>query len=396
MKQYFGRTLVIIQIALSLLLLIGAALLIRSINNLARIDLGFRPEHVLHFQLVHNTKNTEPAALARVASEVRKRVEQIPGVESAGVSWWSLFSRGDIGLQFNIRDYSPPPDEHVQARFDFVSPGYFETVGMSLIAGRDFEERDAMNSPMIAVINETMARRYFPGGNAIGRIMELTEHISDATKDKAIEIVGVVRDAKFNDLRAETRPMVYLSIQQVPVNLSAIEVRAREPLSNLTGPIRNALLEMTRDIMIRRAVPLSAQVYQTIASERLLTTLCTCFGVLALLLASVGLYGVLSYAVAQRTQEIGIRRALGATDWNVVWMVLRQCLAVLLAGVAIGLTLAVICTRLLSSFLYGLSPTDPAAITLSTLLLLVVALLACYLPARRATRVDPLVALRYE
>jgi len=395
-KQYFGRTLVIIQVALSLLLLIGAGLLIRSINNFARIDLGFRPEHVLHFQLVHNTKNTEPEALARVASEVRKHVEQIPGVESADVSWWSLFSRGDIGLQFNIRDYTPAPNEHIQARFDFVSPSYFETLGMPLIAGRGFEERDAMNTPMIAVINETLARRYFPSGNAMGRIMELTEHISDATKDKAIEIVGVVRDAKFNDLRAETRPMVYLSIQQVPVNLSALEVRTREPFSNLTGPIRIALLEVTRDIMIRRAVPLSAQVDQTIASERLLTTLCTCFGVLALLLASVGLYGVLSYAVAQRTQEIGIRRALGATDWNVVWMVLRQCLAVLLAGIAIGLTLAVICTRLLSSFLYGLSPTDPAAITLSTLLLLVVALLACYLPARRATRVDPLVALRYE
>jgi ABC-type antimicrobial peptide transport system permease subunit len=164
----------------------------------------------------------------------------------------------------------------------------------------------------------------------------------------------------------------------------------------MAGSVRNALLEVTRDVMIRRALTLSAQVDSTLASERLLTTLCAFFGALALLLASVGLYGVLSYAVAQRTQEIGIRMALGATGRNVLWLVLRQSLSVVLTGLTLGLSLAIICTRLLTSFLYGLSPTDTVAIVCSMLLLFVVALLACCVPARRATKVDPLIALRHE
>ncbi len=395
-KQYLGRTLVVIQVALSLLLLIGAGLFIRSLNNLNRIDLGFRPEQVLHFQLAHKPTNNQPEALALVAREVDERVRKIPGVDSASVSWWTLFSRGDFGLQINIQDYEPAPNESIQPRFNFVSPGYFETVGMSLSAGRGIEERDVLNAPMVAVINETMLRRYFPTGNAIGRVMEIVENFTGVRTNKPIEIVGVVRDAKFNDLRAETKPMAYLPIQQVPSSLGTIEVRTTRPLATISSQVRSALLEVSRDLMIRRAVPLSAQVDQTLASERLLTTLCTCFGVLALLLASVGLYGVLSYMVAHRAQEIGIRRALGATDRNVVWMVLRQSMTVVFAGVAIGLALAFLCTRLISGFLYGLSPTDPAAIALSTLLLLIVALFACFIPARRATRVDPLVALRHE
>src|SRR5262249_36789779 len=213
---------------------------------------------------------------------------------------------------------------------------------------------------------------------------------------KPIEIVGVVRDAKYNSLRAETKPMFYMSIQQLPQTLSTLEVRTREPIAALSGPIRDALLGVTKDIMILRVVSLSSQVDQTLAGERLITTLCVFFGGLALLLASIGLYGVLSYAVAQRTHEIGVRMALGATGRNVLWLVLRQSLTVVLAGVVIGLPLALLSTRLLGSYLYGLSPTDPAAITLATLLLILVALLACYLPARRATQVDPMFALRHE
>jgi putative ABC transport system permease protein len=164
----------------------------------------------------------------------------------------------------------------------------------------------------------------------------------------------------------------------------------------LSASVRNALSEVTKDIMIRRAVTLSDQVDRTLAGERLMATLCIFFGALALLLASIGLYGVLSYAVAQRTQEIGVRMALGATGQHVLWLMLRQNLTVVLIGVALGLALALACTRLLSTFLYGLSPTDPLAISLSVLLLILVALVACYLPARRATKVDPMIALRVE
>jgi ABC-type antimicrobial peptide transport system permease subunit len=204
------------------------------------------------------------------------------------------------------------------------------------------------------------------------------------------------RDAKYNNLRAETKPMFYVSILQLPNSIRSVEVRTREPIAALSGPIRNALLEVTKDLMIRRVITLSDQVDQTLASERMLTMLCTFFGALALALASIGLYGVLSYAIAQRTQEIGIRMALGATRRNVLWLVLRQSLTVVLAGIAVGLPWAWLGARLLASFLYGLAPIDPVAISLATLLLILVALLACYLPARRATRVDPMIALRHE
>jgi predicted permease len=395
-RQYLGRTLIVCQVALSLLLLIGASLLIGSLHNLRQIDLGFWPEQILLFDLAHKPTNQEPAALARVAREVRERVRQIPGVERASVSHLMLFGGYDLLAGLGIRGYTPAPDETVPAHFNWVSPGYFETLGMSLVAGRGIEERAAENAPLTAVINETLARRYFPSGNAIGRIMEITAFPFAAVKNKPIEIVGVVRDAKYNNLRAEAKPMFYLSIQQVSSTLGTLEVRSREPLATLAGPVRNALLEVTRDVMIRRVVTLSDHVDQTLAIERMLATLCTFFGALALLLAAVGLYGVLSYAVAQRTQEIGIRMALGATGRNVLWLVLRQSLRVVVIGIALGLSLALVCTRLLSTFLYGLSPTDPLAIVLSLLLLILVALVACYLPARRATKVDPMVALKCE
>ncbi len=387
-RQYLGRTHVIFQVALSLLLLIGASLLIRSLYNLRQIDLGFRPENVVVFELAHNPRSMEPGGLALVAHDVYERVKQIPGVRSASASNKLLLSPYGRINTLKIYDYTPEPDERLAARYASVSPDYFETVGMKLVDGRGIEQRDAMNAPMVAVINEALARRYFPNGKAVGRMIE--------ESGKPIEIVGVVRDAKYNDLRGEVLYMVYQPLSQSPATLTSLEVRTTEPLSAIAEPVRKALLEVTRDVMIRRVTPLSARVDQALASERLLTTLSTFFGVLALLLASVGLYGVLSYAVAQRTQEIGIRMALGATGRNVLWMMLRQSLTVVLAGIVLGLSLAFACTRLISGFLYGMSPTDPAAIALATSLLIVVALLACYLPARRATRVDPIAALRRE
>ncbi len=392
-RQYLGRTLVVIQVAISLLLLIGAGLLIRSLYNLRQIDLGFRPEQVLIFDLAHNPRSRELAELARVAREVHDRVRQIPGVNFVSVSGLMLFSPSDISTPLKIRDYMPAQGERVMARFNSVSPGYFETVGMTLVAGRGIEERDTENAPVAIVVNESMARRYFPGGSAVGQIVQID---GGTTQGKPVEIVGVVRDAKYNSLRAEVKPMLYISIQQSPRNLRSLEVRTAEPPSTMVGPIRSTLLEVTRDVMVRRVVTLSAQVDRTLAAERLITTLCTFFGALALLLASVGLYGVISYAVARRTQEIGIRMALGATGRNVLWMVLRQSLTVVFVGITVGLSLALICTRLIASFLYGLSPRDPAAIIFSMLLLIMVALLACYLPARRATKVDPMAALRHE
>ena len=398
-RQYLGRTLVAIQVALSLLLLVGASLLIRSLHNLHHVDLGFQPAQVLIFDLAHNAQNRQPQAMARVARDVYERVRQIPGVQSASVSGLMLFGPSDISAPIRFRDYQPSQSEPIPIRFSSVSPGFFETVGMTIFQGRGIQDQDSENAPLVAVINESMARRYFTQANPVGGLMEIPapwKSPFEASQGKPIQIVGVVRDAKYNDLRAEVKPMFYVPIQQMPRSLRSLEVRTTEPASLITGRVRSALLEVTKDLMIRRVIPLSNQVDRTLAGERMITTLCTFFSVLALLLASVGLYGVISYAVAQRTNEIGIRMALGARGRDVVLLVMRQSLMVVLAGLATGLLLAVISTRLVASFLFGLSTLDPLSIVVGTLVLAVVAALAVLVPARRATKVDPLVALRYE
>ncbi|HKE55790.1 MAG TPA: ABC transporter permease, partial [Pyrinomonadaceae bacterium] len=320
-RQYLGRTLVVVQVALSLLLLVGASLLIRSVNNLHSIELGFRPEQVLIFDLAHSPQDREPAAMAHITREVRDRVRQIPGVQSASLSGLLLFSPSDISAPIKIQDNAASQQEPIPVRFSSVSAGYFETVGMSIIQGRPINDQDSESSPSVAVINESMARQYFPSISPLGRTIEIPGNWRspfEKSQGRPIEIVGVVRDSKYNDLRAEVKPMFYLSLLQMPRSLRSLEVRTSERSSALAPRIRTELLSVTKDIMIRRVIPLSEQVDRTLAGERMIMTLCTFFGVLALLLASVGLYGVISHSVVQRTNEIGIRMALGATGRSVM------------------------------------------------------------------------------
>jgi predicted permease len=395
--QRASRSFVSLQMALSLLLLIGAGLLLRSLQNLHRLDLGFRADHVLVFDLAHTPQQRDPASLSAVGSQVLRRIRQLPNVESASVSGLLLFSRSDIGAPLRIVDYTPRTDERVTVRYNAVSPGYLETIGMPLIDGRSIEDRDAFDAPMVAVINESMARRYFYGTRPIGRPMAIDVTRADsAPPAKVIEIIGVVRDAKYNSFRQDTRPMFYVPIAQLPRSLRSLEVRTSQPASAMATQVRQALAEVTKDIMIRRVLPLTEQVDQSLAAERLTMRLCSFFGGLALVLACVGLYGVMAYAVAQRTAEIGVRMALGANATAVVWLVFRETIHMILLGVAIGLPLALASTRLLSGFLYGLTATDPATIAIATACLVAAAALSAYIPARRATRVDPLVALRAE
>ena len=393
-KQRITRVLLVAQVALSLLLLSAAGLLIHSIRNLHHIDWGFRPEHVVIFDLAHDPRERDPASLGQAARRVLERIRRIPGIESASLSGLLLFSTSDISAPLRIPGYTPAADEHVLARYISASPGYFETLGMRLAAGRTFSDRDSADAPRVAVINQAMARRYFAGANPVGRTMNITA--GPPAGRRPIEIVGVIRDSKYNNLRDDAKPLFYLPIEQYPRAMRSLEIRTTQPLGGLSGVVRQALAETNKDIMVRRVTSLSDQVDQTLAGEEIIMQLSAAFGALALLLACVGLHGVMSYAMTQRTSEIGIRMALGATRQDVIWLMLRETLAVVAAGLAIGIPAAMAASRLLSGFLYGLGVDDPLAWAAAIGLLAAASALAGLLPARRAARVDPMTALRYE
>jgi predicted permease len=411
-SQRVGHTLVTIQIALSLLLLVGAGLLVGSLQNLNAIERGFASNHVVLVDLQHTPRRTDPASLSRVAEDVQMRVSAIPGVESASVSCVLLFSGRDQRARLEIAGFTPPSsgresvgfiDENgiPRARFNLVSPDYFRTVGMTLVEGRGIESRDGSAAPHVAVVNESMARAYFASVHAVGRTFVIP---TPPAPNEPIEIVGVVRDAKYNSLREAMRPMFYLPLAQSPrswstppsssVALRSLEIRTRQPLGALSSPVRQALADVAPDIMIKRFVALSDQVDQSVSAERLIMRLSSFFGVVALLLACIGLYGVLAYSVTQRTSEIGVRLALGATPRAIMRLVLGNSATMVLTGVALGLLLAVGATRWLASFLYGVTPTDAGTFASAIALLVATASAAALIPSWRATRVDPTVALR--
>ena len=392
-RQRAGRLLVVGQVAMSLLLLVGAGLLVRSFQKLHAQDYGFVPEHVLVFDLAHNAADRTPPAMSAVEKGARERVLAIPGVQSASFSGILIFSPSDIGAPFSIPGQPAPPGGAPRtARYNSVSPGYFETVGMRVMEGRAFEDRDnAVDAPGVTVVNQSFARQFFPQG-AVGR----TILFGNGPSAKPLEIVGVVADAKYNDLRAAAKPLYFLPYAKMTRSLRSLEVRTEQPAAAVAGPVREALLAVTKDIMIRRVIPLTEQVDQSLAAERLLLRLCLVFGALALLLACVGLYGVIAYSVAGRTTEIGVRVALGATPFGIMRGVLRETLLLVVAGIVIGIPASLATGQMLVAFLYGLTPRDPGTVAMATAILLGAATLAAVLPALRASRVDPNVALRYE
>ncbi|HEV8144734.1 MAG TPA: ABC transporter permease [Bryobacteraceae bacterium] len=385
-----GKVLVTGQVALSMVLLAGAALLLGSFRKLATLDAGFESERVLVVE-VDLRRAAAPEKRAATYQEILDRVRQIPGVRQASASDNTPVS-GDTWVG-TIRVETPEghsTDEGVF--FNRVSPQFFATLGTRLLAGRDFDTRDRQGAPKVAIINETLARKAFGGSNPVGRRYQEVGSSSDP-----VEIVGVVADAKYQSLRDAAPPTVYRALAQetAPGATKRIELAAQGSPTELIARVKKSIEELNPSISLGFQT-LSVQVAESLVRERVLATLSGFFGGLALLLATIGLYGVMAYSVARRRNEIGIRMALGAPSSGILRMVLREVTTLVVAGLTLGIAAAMASTRLLEGFLYGITARDPWTLSLAGAVLASVALLAGYLPARRASRVDPMVALREE
>jgi predicted permease len=404
----WGRTLVVAQVALSLTLLIGAGLFIRTLASLRNLDIGFRRENVLVFNVDPQLIHYERKQIADLYTQMLERVRNVPGVESVTLARQGLLSGGGTQGSIRVPGFEPPPQENSVTRsaaaepeldvpyFAQVGPDYCRTLGMTILRGRDISAQDNETAPKVAVVNEAFARYYFNGQDPIGRRFDRGP---DAGGE--VEIVGLVKDAKATSLREQTPRTFYVPFLQDPSSWreTSFQIRtAGDPLE-LAAVIRRETRSIEPKLPLFRVRTLESQVDESLGQERLVATLASSFGVLALLLACAGLYGVLSYSVSRRTQEIGIRMALGAERRDVLRLVLQQGMALALIGIAMGLAGAFVLTRYLeslSSLLFGVTATDPLTYGLTALVLGAVAFLACLLPARRATKVDPLIALRYE
>jgi predicted permease len=392
LRQRLGKTLVIAQVALSLPLLIGASLLVRSLQNLYHMDAGFRREGVLLASLPFDLSLAKMARHAIRRQELIERLSILPGVQSAALAAFGPMSSaaqtGTVTVSGRVA-----PEGDLQIWFNYVSAGYFETLGVRLLRGRGIVPQDTATSPKVAVINQTMAQRYFGNDDPVGKLITIGQKFDPS---KAVQVVGVAQDAKYATLREAARPQVFIPLTQAVAPILSFVVRTAVNPAQLTSQVRQVVREVDPELVIEEITTLEQAVERTLVRERLMANLCSGFGLLVLVLICVGLYGIMSYAVAQRTPEIGVRMAIGAQRREVIWLVLRESLLLVLGGIALGVPLALATTQLLSSLLFGLKTTDPISLAFAIALLGTVALLASYLPALRASRIDPMVALHYE
>jgi predicted permease len=389
----FRKALVTAQVTLSLLLLIGASLFIRSLVNLKSVDPGFRTGNLIQFRLAPRSAGYDENQASDFYRHVEERLSAIPGVLSAGLADVPVLGDEDWAQPVSIEGYRSKPGEDMAPHFNVVSPGYFDTLGMRLLAGRLFTTRDDRQSPRVVLVNASFVKRYFGNAIAVGRHIGIG---TDLTTPTNMEIVGVVNDTRYANLREKIPSQVFLSTRQGPQNGLMVYVRTERDAESHFRAIRASLRESDPGLPIIKMKTLERQLDESLVVERMISTLSSIFGVLATGLAVIGLYGVMAYTVARRAREIGIRIVLGAETGSVVWLVMREVLVLVSTGVLIGLPAAYILSRAVRSELYGIEPSDPASILLATLLLTGVALLAGYIPARRAATYDPVLVLRAE
>ena len=385
------RALVVVQVALSLVLVASALLFTRSLNKLLTLDAGFNQENLLVARVSFRRLNIAPERRIEFKAQLLERIKAVPGVQAVAESDTLPLTGGGRSNDVWIEG---KPDDKINVSFNRVGIDYFQTIQLPLRGGREFNSHDTLSSPKVAIVNETFVRQ-LRETNPIGAriVVETTPTEPETT----YEIVGVARDAKFEELKEELIPVMYLPSLQDPQPTAGRQflIRSNLPQGEITASVNRALNEVSP------ALDTSFEWFRTMVEgsmlrERLMATLSGFFGMLALVLATIGLYGILSYGVASRTNEIGIRIALGARTREIVMLILREALVLVAIGIVAGIPAVFVVARFASTLLFDLSPTDPVSLTLAGLVMLAVAILAAYLPARRATKIDPLVALRYE
>jgi predicted permease len=389
----FRKALVIAQVALSMLLLAGAGLFARSLYNLRGLDPGFVSDSLLQFSLDSSRSGYTRDRSVALAKTLQEELRTLPGVTSVSMAIVPAMTDRQSTQTVRVQGYEPADGEDMSPAINLVGPGYFETLGVPLVMGRAFGPSDDERAPLVAIVNQSMAKHFWPGQNPIGRRFSANSRHPEG----ALEVIGVVRDAKFANLRGDIPRFFYIPILQAEViDTMTFYVRSRPGIGDPFAAARQTVQRFDPNLPVLDMKSMDEQVNDTLFTERLVALLAMSFGVLATMLAAIGLYGVMSYTVARRTREIGLRMALGAARASVLWMVLRDVVSLTIAGILFALPAALALSRLIESQLFGLSSTDPLTLALAAITLTIVALTAGYLPARRATHIDPMLALRTE
>jgi putative ABC transport system permease protein len=377
-------------------LLASAGLLVESFVRLQRVPAGFDTSNVMTARIaLPEGSYPKSQDSAEFYKKLLPRVSTLPGVQSAAAGWWIPLSGSEIGFNFDVQERPIPAGQQPIAETNVVTPEYFRTIGVAIRRGRAFTDRDDRNAPPVAIVTESFARQYFPGDDPVGKRI-IPNGSVDPGKPPVREIVGVVADMHLISLRLPPKPQIYIPLQQFGIGSMSIFVRSRLDLKSMTAALRSAVAEFDKDVPVYRSQSLADYMSKSIAQPRLNAMLVGLFALIALLLAAAGIFGVMSYSVTQRTQEIGIRLALGAQRYDVLRLIVLQGMRFVGAGIVLGLIGVFLCTRLLQSLLFGIGATDLRTMLAVTVILTAVAFIACLLPARRATLVDPIQALRAE
>jgi len=395
-RSRLRHALIVAEVALSVVLLAGAGLLFRSFLQLQSVNAGFTPEQVLTARLSPSVEKFKTDSdYIKYYENVLARIGALPGVREAGVINTLPLQKGPT-FRFRVEGRAPLPiDKWPPANYRSVSPNYFHALNIPVLQGRPFTDRDNEQAPTVLLVNQSIAEKYFPGENVVGKRINFGR--TDSNQQPIWrEIVGVVADVKNMELKEQPEPEIYFSSLQSPFEAMSIVIRSSVEPGSLAGAVRGAVAEVDKTVPVADIETMDRLVTESVMQPRFNMVLLGLFSAIALVLSAAGIYGVTSYTVTQRTHELGIRLALGAQLGDVLRLILKQGLAVILVGVSIGLAAAFLLTRLLRTLVFGISTNDPLTFIGITLLLSVVALIACYVPARRATKVDPLVALRYE